>query len=45
MTSGGGIASFAFPMLMGAIVGSYSSIYIAAPILIWWFKGKRPEAA
>ena len=45
MTSGGGIASFAFPMLMGTIVGSYSSIYIAAPILMWWFKGKRPETA
>jgi SecD/SecF fusion protein len=45
MTSGGGIASFAFPLLMGVIVGSYSTIYIAAPILIWWFKGKRPEAA
>jgi len=45
MTSGGGIASFAFPLLMGVIVGSYSTIYIAAPILIWWFRGKRPEAA
>jgi len=45
MTSGGGIASFAFPLLMGVIVGSYSTIYIAAPILIWWFRGKRPETA
>jgi len=45
MTSGGGIASFAFPMLMGVIVGSYSTVYIAAPILIWWFKGQRPVAA
>jgi len=32
-------------MLMGVIVGSYSSIYIAAPILIWWFRGQRPVAA
>ncbi|HEU4339225.1 MAG TPA: protein translocase subunit SecD [Planctomycetota bacterium] len=45
MTSGGGIASFAFPLLMGVLVGSYSTVYIAAPILMWWFKGKRPETA
>ncbi|HTF56393.1 MAG TPA: protein translocase subunit SecF, partial [Planctomycetota bacterium] len=45
MTSGGGIASFAFPMLMGVIVGSYSTVYIAAPILIWWFRGKKPITA
>ncbi|HEY3226068.1 MAG TPA: protein translocase subunit SecD [Planctomycetota bacterium] len=45
MTSGGGIASFAFPMLMGVIVGSYSTVYIAAPILIWWFRGRKPVAA
>jgi len=45
MTSGGGIASFAFPMLMGVIVGSYSTVYIAAPILIWWFRGQKPVSA
>ena len=35
--SGGGIASFAFPMIVGTVVGCYSSIYIASAFLI----GKR----
>ncbi|MBI5778258.1 MAG: protein translocase subunit SecD [Planctomycetes bacterium] len=35
--SGGGIASFAFPMMIGAVVGTYSSIFIASALLI----GKR----
>ncbi len=45
MTSGGGIASFAFPMLMGVFAGTYSTVYIAAPILMLWFKGNRPQSA
>ncbi|MGL6226059.1 MAG: protein translocase subunit SecD [Thermoguttaceae bacterium] len=32
---GQGIHAFAFTMLMGIVVGTYSSIYIASPILYW----------
>ncbi len=45
MTSAGGIASFSFPMLMGVIISMYSSITIAAPLLVWLFGGKKPAAA
>jgi SecD/SecF fusion protein len=29
------IHSFAFALMVGFIVGTYSSIYIAAPIVLW----------
>ncbi len=32
---GQGIHAFAFTMLIGIIVGSYSTIYIASPIVLW----------
>jgi SecD/SecF fusion protein len=32
---GQGIHAFAFTMLVGIITGSYSTIYIAAPIVLW----------
>ena len=32
---GDGLHSFAFAFLVGVIVGTYSSIYIAAPVLLW----------
>ena len=32
---GDGFHSFAFAFLVGIIVGTYSSIYIAAPVLLW----------
>ncbi len=32
---GQGIHAFAFTMLIGIIVGSYSTIYIAAPLVVW----------
>ncbi len=47
------LRDFAFSMLIGIVVGTYSSIFIAAPIVLWWsgHKGKslrseviRPEA-
>jgi preprotein translocase SecF subunit len=31
--SGGGIASFTFPMIIGTIAGSYSTIFIASPVV------------
>jgi protein-export membrane protein SecD len=35
---GGVINPFAFTMLIGVIVGVYSTLYIAAPVIIWWEK-------
>ncbi|MFM8435963.1 MAG: hypothetical protein ACKOBP_11615, partial [Planctomycetia bacterium] len=32
---GQGIHAFAFAMLVGIITGSYSTIYIASPIVLW----------
>jgi SecD/SecF fusion protein len=32
---GQGIHAFAFTMLVGIVTGSYSTIYIAAPIVLW----------
>ena len=37
------INDFAFTFLVGIITGTYSSIYIACAIVLWWHKGKRPE--
>ncbi len=50
--SGSGIAQFAFPMLVGVVVGTYSSVFIACPLVVW-VGGKaartapasKPEAA
>jgi SecD/SecF fusion protein len=40
---GGAINDFALAMLIGVIVGVFSTIYIATPIMVWWYKGKRPN--
>ena len=37
------INDFAFTFLVGVVTGTYSSIYIACAIVLWWHKGKRPE--
>jgi SecD/SecF fusion protein len=39
---GGVINDFAFTFLAGIITGTYSSIYIASAIVLWWHKGQRP---
>ena len=39
---GGAINDFAFTFLVGIITGTYSSIYIASAIVLWWHKGQRP---
>ena len=39
---GGAINDFAFTFLVGIITGTYSSIYIASALVVWWHKGKRP---
>jgi SecD/SecF fusion protein len=39
---GGVINDFALTFLVGIIVGTYSSIYIASVIVLHWHKGERP---
>jgi SecD/SecF fusion protein len=40
---GGVINDFAFTFLVGIIIGTYSSIYIASVIVLKWHKGERPN--
>jgi SecD/SecF fusion protein len=42
---GEGVRLFAFVMIVGVIVGTYSSIYIASPLLLIFGEGKSPAAA
>ena len=43
---GEGIHGFAFCMLIGTIVGCYSTIYIASPLLLWmWNREQKQRAA
>jgi preprotein translocase subunit SecF len=39
----GDINDFAFTFLVGIITGTYSSIYIASALVLWWHKGQRPN--
>jgi SecD/SecF fusion protein len=41
---GEGVHLFAFVMVIGVIVGTYSSIYIASPLLLMFGEGRRPSA-
>lgn len=36
MFGGEVLRSFAFALVVGVIVGTYSSVFIASPILLWW---------
>jgi SecD/SecF fusion protein len=40
---GGVINDFAFTFLIGILTGTYSSIYIASFLVLWWHKGQRPD--
>lgn len=42
---GEGIHGFAFCMLIGTMVGCYSTIYIASPILLWMWNREQKRAA
>lgn len=43
MFGGGAINDFAFCFLVGIVTGTYSSIYIASALVLWWHKGQRPQ--
>jgi SecD/SecF fusion protein len=40
---GGPINDFAFCFLVGILTGTYSSIYIASALVLWFNKGQRPK--
>lgn len=42
---GPGIHGFAFAMVVGTISGTYSTIYVASPILLWLFRKQNALAA
>jgi preprotein translocase subunit SecF len=41
------LRGFGFAMVVGILVGTYSTIYIASPFVVWWqgIKERRPQAA
>jgi preprotein translocase subunit SecF len=41
------LRGFGFAMVVGIVVGTYSTIYIASPFVIWWqgLKDRKPPAA
>lgn len=39
------INDFAFTFLVGIVSGTYSTIYIAGSVVLWWHKGERPKLA
>ena len=41
---GTGVANFTFAMLLGVIVGTYSSVCLASPLLVTWDKNKSKSA-
>ncbi len=41
----GSIFDFALIMLFGIIAGTFSSVFIATPIMYWYYGGKRPEVS
>ena len=40
---GGAINDFAFAMLIGLFTGAYSTVYIATPVVLAWYRNKAPE--
>ena len=34
---------FAFTILVGIFVGTYSSIFVASPIVLWWSRRTGPR--
>jgi len=42
---GGAIFDFALALCIGVLVGTYSSIFVATPVVLLWHKDKKPEFA
>ena len=39
----GDIRGFAACMAIGIVTSTFSSVFIATPIMYWWYRGKRPD--
>ncbi len=39
----GSIFDFALTMVIGIIAGTFSSMFIATPVMMWFYKGRRPH--
>jgi SecD/SecF fusion protein len=42
---GGAIFEFALALCIGVVVGTYSSIFVATPVVLAWYRGRKPEFA
>ena len=42
---GGAINDFALALFIGVVVGTYSSIFVATPVVLWWYRSRKPEFA
>ncbi len=42
---GSRLEPFSFALLVGAVSGTYSTVYIASPIVIWWLRWSGRQAA
>jgi SecD/SecF fusion protein len=42
---GSGVHGFAWCLLIGSLVGTYSSVYIASPFLVWFLSGRSGSTA
>jgi SecD/SecF fusion protein len=40
MFGGSVLRDFALAILIGVLIGTYSSIYIAAPVVLWWTRAR-----
>jgi SecD/SecF fusion protein len=40
---GAALRDFSLVILIGIVVGTYSSIFVASPIVFWWSKGKHTK--
>ncbi len=38
------IHDFAFALVLGVIIGTYSSIFVASPVLVWWYRRNVTDA-
>jgi preprotein translocase subunit SecF len=38
------LRDFALAIIIGVVVGTYSSIFIASPIVLWWTKARSGTA-
>ncbi len=39
----GALVDLAFAIFVGTVAGTYSTLLIASPIVLWWHKGERPK--